>query len=248
LTEQRAPEARPDAKNKLKRVLVLTLRYVIPSLATVTGLLAWWVSSVGNTTDSAEKILPPADEFPPIAIQMEIPVIPIEDVRLGLYPPQGDANCLVDSSKSARALACEVKGEVLDPCYWIPGGSEITETYCFDPVTYKYTAYTVTDILDIWALKDQGMLWESTAVATFLFVKAPDYAFEEYGESLVDGMEVCVLTNFEPQEGQVQSYECKSGATILSDVFGDRPHLFVTHSSPSGDRISSQWIKYIIYG
>jgi hypothetical protein len=235
-------------KQRLKRVLVLSLRYVIPGLATATGLLAWWVNSAGYSPDSPELTLPPSDEYPPITIQIEVPAIPIDDGGLGLYTPQGDASCLKDSTKSARALNCEVGGKELDPCYWAPGDAEINEVYCFDPSSYDYTRHRVVEILDIWALKEQGVLWESTAVATFLFITPPDYAFQEYGDQLIDGLDVCVLDNFDSSRAEVKIYKCNSGATVQSEVYGDLPHLFARYSSPSADRVSSEWIKYIIYG
>lgn len=237
-----------ELKQRLKRVLVLTLRYVVPGLATATGLLAWWVNSAGYSQDAAEFVLPPSDEYPPITIQIEVPEIPIDDVRQGLYTSQGDASCLRDSTKSARALSCEADGEELDPCYWLPGGDEITEVYCFDPKSYEYSLFSVIETLDIWALKDQGMLWESTPVATFLFITPPDYALEEYGDLMVEGLDVCILESFEATENQVNSYKCNSGATVQGEVYGERPNLFASYSSPSGERISSQWIKFIIYG
>ena len=235
-------------KKRIKRFFVLTLRYVIPGLATVTGFMAWWVTSTGAAQDSLDLLLPPADENPPITIQIEIPAIPIDEVRNGLYPVQGQASCLQDSTKSARALSCKAEGQDLDPCYWIPGDAEIAEVYCFDPVSYKYTAFTVMETLDIWALMDQGQLWETNAVATFIFVKAPDYAFQEYGDLLVEEMDICVLREFESRDEERQIYDCRSGATVQGDVYGELPHLFAEYSSPSGDRVSSEWIKYIIYG
>jgi hypothetical protein len=166
----------------------------------------------------------------------------------GLYAPQGDASCLKDSTKSARALSCEVDGVELDPCYWLPGDAEINEVYCFDPKSYEYSLFSVIEILDIWALKDEELLWESTPVATFLFITPPDYAFQEYGDRLIDGLDVCILESFEATGTQGNSYKCNSGATVQGEVYGERPNLFARYSSPSADRISSQWIKFIIYG
>ena len=248
MKKEAEPRIDDRLKQRLKRVLVLTLRYVVPGLATATGLLAWWVNSAGYSQDSAEFVLPPSDEYPPITIQIEVPAIPIDDVRQGLYAPQGNASCLKDSTKYAKALSCEVDGVQLDPCYWLPGDAEITEVYCFDPKSYEYSLFSVIEILDIWALKDQEMLWESTAVATFLFITPPDYALNEYGDLLVEGLDVCVLDHFEAIGAEVNGYKCHSGATVQGELYGERPSLFARYSSPSGDRISSQWIKFIIYG
>lgn len=228
----------------IKKAILIFLRYILPGLATVTGILAWFFASTIAEQDLREVILEPDASSSPVTIQIELPEIPsFEDSPSG-NEPVGDADCTEDSNTSNSAIRCSSSDIVLDPCYLPPEPSP-GSVFCFDPVTYTYDVYTLNELSQIFAA-------ESGPEATFILVDMTDERdIFDYPEEAIEvrgrTVDVCTLDD-KFAEGSDISYSCVTGSKVTGPIYGDSPNHFVEYKEIGEDDLKSKYLSYIIYG
>jgi len=221
------------------------LRYVLPGLASITGIAAWLIASnqFGDETD--DLILSPDDPYPPITVQINIPEIPMNSESEGGLELKGQVTCLEDSLSSAKAIRCREDEMILDPCYWPPEPG-ITSVFCFEPFQYRYEMYEVVE------LDESIAVIEERAVPTFIFVKSPEREnINDYSEELVpigNGFADACTLQTDSLEGQETEYNCTTGSTVTGEILGESPHHFVQYEDSETGLTTSQYLNFIIYG
>jgi len=66
---------------------------------------------------------------------------------------------------------------------------------------------------------------------------------------LLDGyFDICVLDDSTVHNNIDRTYTCLTGSTVSGGILGDRPNYFAEYLNIETGAVSSQWIRYIVYG
>lgn len=228
----------------LKKAVLIFLRYVLPGIATVTGVLAWVFAANLTSEDEPGLVLAPEDSFPRVTFQIEVPEIPTIDESPTGNEPIGEAECVEDSKTSNQAIRCLTNGEVLDPCY-LPGEPDPSSVFCFDPVAFSHNVYSVDEISNIVGVG-------TGPEPTFVLVDLSDNRnISDYPEEAIEVrgryVDVCTLDD-KSAEGVDVSYSCITGSQVLGPVYGESPQHFVEYLEDGEAEAKSRYLSYIIYG
>ena len=230
--------------SRAKKALLFFLRFVLPGVASVTGILAWLFAANINNEQEASFVLEPDAQYPPVTLQIQVPEIPTIDESPTGNAPIGNASCSEDSRASNGGIRCISSDLILDPCY-LPPEPDPGSVFCFDPVSFSYDVY---DLIEISEIISDGEGPE----ATFILVDLTDERnFSDYPEEAIEVrgrfVDVCTLDD-KSAIGELISYSCVTGSSVEGPILGQSPDHFVQYRELGSDSLTSRYLSYIVYG
>jgi hypothetical protein len=241
------PETR-DTKSGTRLVIRL-LTIGIPSIATVFGLVTWFLLNFGVVGPTKGDAPPSNKVSVPVTQQEVIPELPYDDINNGLYTLDISVAC-ESSSKIARwSVSCsDDSGYKFEPCFYPATDGEPYSVYCFDPVKFKYSGFSLSN----WA-SPSSSADDNVATASYIFIRLPgvnnvyDYAPETIS---IGGWQydVCSIVVKEGVAPENSDYLCVTGNTVVGGIQGERPHYFGKYLDKKTGTSSVEWIGWIVYG
>lgn len=244
-------ESSPEIiKSKSGSKLVVRLLTIwIPSIATVFGLATWILLNFGVVGPTKGDAPPNSKVAVPVTQQEVIPELPYDDINNGLYPLDVSVAC-GSSSKIARwAVSCSNEsGSKFEPCFYPATDGEPYSVYCFDPVKFKYSGFSLSK----W-ISPSSAAGDNVATASYIFIRLPEVnnIYDYAPETISIGgwqYDVCSIVAKDGVAPEKSDYLCATGNIVAGGIQGERPHYFGKYLDKKTGTSSVEWIGWIVYG
>lgn len=225
------------------------VRYVIPAIATVTGVTAWVLAGNVQGSDSTDGLaFLPDDPLAPVTNVYEVPQVPElyffdePDIKTS-----GVVACDRNSKRSPLAVTCLLdKTKTLDPCYYPYELEGEPYVFCLKPEYLTYDLYEVSSISGEQSEK-------GSSVEMLIYVQAPDRepiagSFDNLIELDSGYHDACLIDDYKVPKPIDRTYTCLSGSKVAGGVLGEKPNYFVKYWDAETDTTSSQWLGLVVYG
>jgi hypothetical protein len=231
------------------KLLIRLLTIGIPSIATVFGLVTWFLMNFGVLGPSKGDAPPISKYAVPVTQQEVIPELPYDDINDGLYPLDISVDCEKSSKVARWAMSCSTdSGSNLDPCFYPASGGGTSSIYCFDPVKFRYSGFSINKWLNPQEIADDKL-----ARASFIFIRVPEvnniYDYEPETISIGSFQyDVCSIDIQEDAVSDKADYICATGNKVVGGIQGERPHYYGKYIDKKTGTSSVEWIGWIVYG